>query len=115
MSNCYNVDCLGTEVANMRFVMWLFCYLPSLVLEVPSMLDSLLAFVSMRMTCNGKTSTKGSVSTAADSTAGNLSQLLLRSCFWKGNRKDKPTIEYDPEIEKTLKKNRSRVKAQRAL
>ncbi|MED6165414.1 hypothetical protein PIB30_099311, partial [Stylosanthes scabra] len=32
-----------------------------------------------------------------------------------GNRRDKPTIEFDPEIEKTLKKNRSRVKAQRAL
>ncbi|MED6161268.1 hypothetical protein PIB30_059183 [Stylosanthes scabra] len=27
-----------------------------------------------------------------------------------GNRRDKPTIEFDPEIEKTLKKNRSRVK-----
>ncbi|MED6224971.1 hypothetical protein PIB30_089240 [Stylosanthes scabra] len=33
----------------------------------------------------------------------------------QGNRRDKPTIEFDPEIEKTLKKNRSRVKAQRAL
>ncbi|MED6201535.1 hypothetical protein PIB30_096043, partial [Stylosanthes scabra] len=32
-----------------------------------------------------------------------------------GNRRDKPTIEFDPEIEKTLKKNQSRVKAQRAL
>ncbi|MED6126680.1 hypothetical protein PIB30_080722, partial [Stylosanthes scabra] len=32
-----------------------------------------------------------------------------------GNRRDIPTIEFDPEIEKTLKKNRSRVKAQRAL
>ncbi|MED6166157.1 hypothetical protein PIB30_106266, partial [Stylosanthes scabra] len=32
-----------------------------------------------------------------------------------GNRRDKPTIEFDPEIEKTLKKNRRRVKAQRAL
>ncbi|MED6214478.1 hypothetical protein PIB30_103493, partial [Stylosanthes scabra] len=32
----------------------------------------------------------------------------------QGNRRDKPTIEFDPEIEKTLKKNRSRVKAQRA-
>ncbi|MED6153445.1 hypothetical protein PIB30_102039, partial [Stylosanthes scabra] len=32
-----------------------------------------------------------------------------------GSRRDKPTIEFDPEIEKTLKKNRSRVKAQRAL
>ncbi|MED6200197.1 hypothetical protein PIB30_082782, partial [Stylosanthes scabra] len=32
-----------------------------------------------------------------------------------GNRRDKPTIEFDLEIEKTLKKNRSRVKAQRAL
>ncbi|MED6153422.1 hypothetical protein PIB30_101881, partial [Stylosanthes scabra] len=32
-----------------------------------------------------------------------------------GNRRDKPIIEYDPEIEKTLTKNRNRVKAQRAL
>ncbi|MED6223521.1 hypothetical protein PIB30_074681 [Stylosanthes scabra] len=31
------------------------------------------------------------------------------------SRRDKPTIEFDPEIEKTLKKNRSRVKAQRDL
>ncbi|MED6113871.1 hypothetical protein PIB30_074869, partial [Stylosanthes scabra] len=30
-----------------------------------------------------------------------------------GNRRNKPTIEFDPKIEKTLKKNRSRVKAQR--
>ncbi|MED6141732.1 hypothetical protein PIB30_106466, partial [Stylosanthes scabra] len=33
----------------------------------------------------------------------------------QGNRRDKPIIEFDPEIEKTLKKNRNRVKAQRAL
>ncbi|MED6141746.1 hypothetical protein PIB30_106601 [Stylosanthes scabra] len=32
-----------------------------------------------------------------------------------GNRRNKPIIEFDPEIEKTLKKNRSRVKAQRAF
>ncbi|MED6214725.1 hypothetical protein PIB30_106042, partial [Stylosanthes scabra] len=32
-----------------------------------------------------------------------------------GSRRDKPIIEFDPEIEKTLKKNRSRVKAQRNL
>ncbi|MED6223749.1 hypothetical protein PIB30_077103 [Stylosanthes scabra] len=32
-----------------------------------------------------------------------------------GNCRDKPIIEFDPEIEKTLKKNRNRVKAQRAL
>ncbi|MED6202446.1 hypothetical protein PIB30_105569, partial [Stylosanthes scabra] len=32
-----------------------------------------------------------------------------------GNRSDKPIIEFDLKIEKTLKKNRSRVKAQRAL
>ncbi|MED6165469.1 hypothetical protein PIB30_099825 [Stylosanthes scabra] len=32
-----------------------------------------------------------------------------------GNRRDKPIIEFDPEIEKTLKRNRSRAKAQRAL
>ncbi|MED6125167.1 hypothetical protein PIB30_066145 [Stylosanthes scabra] len=35
--------------------------------------------------------------------------------FTTGNRRDKPAIEFDPEIEKTLKKNRSRVKAQRAF
>ncbi|MED6174145.1 hypothetical protein PIB30_066118 [Stylosanthes scabra] len=33
----------------------------------------------------------------------------------EGNHRDKPTIEFDPEIEKTLKRNRSRVKTQRAL
>ncbi|MED6214952.1 hypothetical protein PIB30_108423, partial [Stylosanthes scabra] len=32
-----------------------------------------------------------------------------------GSHRDKPIIEFDPEIEKTLKKNRSRVKAQRTL
>ncbi|MED6129288.1 hypothetical protein PIB30_106419, partial [Stylosanthes scabra] len=32
-----------------------------------------------------------------------------------GSRRDKSIIEFDPEIEKTLKKNRSRVKAQRIL
>ncbi|MED6163293.1 hypothetical protein PIB30_078454 [Stylosanthes scabra] len=32
-----------------------------------------------------------------------------------GNRRDKPTIEFDLEIEKSLKKNRSRVKDQRAF
>ncbi|MED6177506.1 hypothetical protein PIB30_098752, partial [Stylosanthes scabra] len=32
-----------------------------------------------------------------------------------GNRRDKAIIEFDPEIEKTLKKNRSKVKAQRAF
>ncbi|MED6152926.1 hypothetical protein PIB30_096611, partial [Stylosanthes scabra] len=36
-----------------------------------------------KMTRNGKTSTKGSAPTAVGSTAGNLSQLLLRSCFRK--------------------------------
>ncbi|MED6166277.1 hypothetical protein PIB30_107643 [Stylosanthes scabra] len=33
----------------------------------------------------------------------------------QGNRRDKPIIEYDPEIEKTLTRNQNRVKAQRAL
>ncbi|MED6173617.1 hypothetical protein PIB30_061289, partial [Stylosanthes scabra] len=40
---------------------------------------------------------------------------LSHHCYTQGSRKDNPTIEFDPEIEKTLKKNRSRVKAQRAL
>ncbi|MED6141478.1 hypothetical protein PIB30_103790, partial [Stylosanthes scabra] len=31
------------------------------------------------------------------------------------NRRNRPIIEFDPEIEKTLKRNRNRVKAQRAL
>ncbi|MED6224488.1 hypothetical protein PIB30_084545, partial [Stylosanthes scabra] len=33
----------------------------------------------------------------------------------QGNRRNKPTIEYDPEIEKTLTRNRNRVKARRTL
>ncbi|MED6215277.1 hypothetical protein PIB30_111935, partial [Stylosanthes scabra] len=33
----------------------------------------------------------------------------------QGSRRDKAIIEFDPEIEKTLKKNRSRVRAQRTL
>ncbi|MED6199337.1 hypothetical protein PIB30_075032 [Stylosanthes scabra] len=33
----------------------------------------------------------------------------------EGSRRDKPTIEFDPKIEKTLKKNQNRVKAQRTL
>ncbi|MED6129842.1 hypothetical protein PIB30_112049, partial [Stylosanthes scabra] len=32
-----------------------------------------------------------------------------------GNRRDKPIIEFDPKIERTLKKNRNRVKAQKSL
>ncbi|MED6178461.1 hypothetical protein PIB30_107847, partial [Stylosanthes scabra] len=32
-----------------------------------------------------------------------------------GNRRDKPIIEFDPEIERTLKKNRNRVRTQRSL
>ncbi|MED6137833.1 hypothetical protein PIB30_068745, partial [Stylosanthes scabra] len=31
------------------------------------------------------------------------------------NHRNRPIIEFDPEIEKTLTKNRNRVKAQRAL
>ncbi|MED6187089.1 hypothetical protein PIB30_073018 [Stylosanthes scabra] len=48
----------------------------------------------------------------------NISNLLTAfssSLTPQGNRREKPIIEFDPEIEKTLKKNRSRVKAQRAL
>ncbi|MED6164622.1 hypothetical protein PIB30_091965, partial [Stylosanthes scabra] len=33
----------------------------------------------------------------------------------QGSRRDKLTIEFDPEIEKTLKKNRNMIKAQRTL
>ncbi|MED6117679.1 hypothetical protein PIB30_112016, partial [Stylosanthes scabra] len=32
-----------------------------------------------------------------------------------GNRRDKLIIEFDPEIERTLKKNRNRVRTQRSL
>ncbi|MED6212220.1 hypothetical protein PIB30_081123 [Stylosanthes scabra] len=46
---------------------------------------------------------------------GNLAFTYDSKQKLHGNRSDKPTIEFDPEIEKTLKKNRSRVKAQRAL
>ncbi|MED6196228.1 hypothetical protein PIB30_045488 [Stylosanthes scabra] len=41
-----------------------------------------------RMTRNGKTPTKGSASTAAGSTAGNLGQPLLHSCFRKVSEKN---------------------------
>ncbi|MED6151819.1 hypothetical protein PIB30_086029 [Stylosanthes scabra] len=41
------------------------------------LLSSIGGFFSFRMSRIGKTSTKGSASTAAGSTAGNLSQLLL--------------------------------------
>ncbi|MED6152574.1 hypothetical protein PIB30_093311 [Stylosanthes scabra] len=40
----------------------------------------------------------------------NLSEILMHSPRL-GNPRDKPTIEFDLEIKKTLKKNRSRVKA----
>ncbi|MED6125410.1 hypothetical protein PIB30_068280 [Stylosanthes scabra] len=39
---------------------------------------------------------------------------IVQGKAW-GNCRDKPIIELDSEIEKTLKKNQSRVKAQRAL
>ncbi|MED6177532.1 hypothetical protein PIB30_099006 [Stylosanthes scabra] len=40
---------------------------------------------------------------------------ILIIVYTQGSRRHNPTIEFDPEIEKTLKKNRSRVKAQRTL
>ncbi|MED6214600.1 hypothetical protein PIB30_104600, partial [Stylosanthes scabra] len=43
-----------------------------------------------------------------------LTSFLL-IVYIQGSRRDKPIIKFDPEIEKTLKKNRSRVKAQRNL
>ncbi|MED6226247.1 hypothetical protein PIB30_101693, partial [Stylosanthes scabra] len=48
-------------------------------------------------------------------TSPDLLTAISSSFTPQGNRRDKPTIEYDPEIGKTLKKNRSRVKAQRTL
>ncbi|MED6221763.1 hypothetical protein PIB30_057908 [Stylosanthes scabra] len=48
-------------------------------------------------------------------TSSDLLTVVSSSFTTQGNRRDKPTIEFDPEIEKTLKKNRSRVKAQRSL
>ncbi|MED6162756.1 hypothetical protein PIB30_073569 [Stylosanthes scabra] len=44
-------------------------------------------------------------------TSPDLLTVLSSSFTSQGNRRDKPTIEFDLEIEKTLKKNRSRVKA----
>ncbi|MED6173691.1 hypothetical protein PIB30_061989 [Stylosanthes scabra] len=44
-----------------------------------------------------------------------LLTVFTSSFTSQGNCRDKPIIEFDPEIDKTLKKNRSRVKAQRAL
>ncbi|MED6129385.1 hypothetical protein PIB30_107445, partial [Stylosanthes scabra] len=41
--------------------------------------------------------------------------VFLVTLYMQGSCRDKPIIEFDPEIEKTLKKNRSRVKAQRNL
>ncbi|MED6177864.1 hypothetical protein PIB30_102057 [Stylosanthes scabra] len=35
--------------------------------------------------------------------------------YLMSNRRDRPIIEFDPEIEKTLTRNRNKVKAQRAL
>ncbi|MED6150315.1 hypothetical protein PIB30_071151 [Stylosanthes scabra] len=51
---------------------------------------------------NGKTSPK-------------LLIVFSSSLTPQGNRRDKPIIEYDPEIKKTLTKNRNKVKAQRVL
>ncbi|MED6165047.1 hypothetical protein PIB30_095947 [Stylosanthes scabra] len=48
-------------------------------------------------------------------TSPDLLTAFSSSLTPQGNRRDKPVIEFDPEIEKTLKKNRSRVKAQRYL
>ncbi|MED6112960.1 hypothetical protein PIB30_066564 [Stylosanthes scabra] len=48
-------------------------------------------------------------------TSPDLLIVFSSSLTPQGNCRDKPTIEFDPEIEKTLKKNQSRVKAQRAL
>ncbi|MED6225654.1 hypothetical protein PIB30_095693 [Stylosanthes scabra] len=47
-------------------------------------------------------------------TSLDLLTVLSSSFTTQGNRRDKPIIEFDPEFEKTLKRNRSRVKAQRA-
>ncbi|MED6222699.1 hypothetical protein PIB30_066871 [Stylosanthes scabra] len=48
-------------------------------------------------------------------TLASVSEAIVEEVASLGNHRDKPIIEYDPEIEKTLKKNRNRVKAQRAL
>ncbi|MED6197772.1 hypothetical protein PIB30_059797 [Stylosanthes scabra] len=47
-------------------------------------------------------------------TSPDLLIALSSSLTSQGNRRDKPIIEFDPEIEKTLKKNRSTVRAQRS-
>ncbi|MED6126628.1 hypothetical protein PIB30_080312 [Stylosanthes scabra] len=43
-------------------------------------------------------------------TSPDLLTTLIIIVHTQGNRRDKPTIEFDPEIEKTLKKNRGRSK-----
>ncbi|MED6165012.1 hypothetical protein PIB30_095639 [Stylosanthes scabra] len=48
-------------------------------------------------------------------TSPDLLTVLSSSFTTQGSHRDKPTIKFDPKIEKTLKKNRSRVKAQRTL
>ncbi|MED6139341.1 hypothetical protein PIB30_082945 [Stylosanthes scabra] len=48
-------------------------------------------------------------------TSPDLLTAFSSSITPQSNHRDKPIIEYDLEIEKTLKKNRSKVKAQRAL
>ncbi|MED6175579.1 hypothetical protein PIB30_079708, partial [Stylosanthes scabra] len=54
----------------------------------PSCISPPASIITGGMTRNGKTSTKGSVSTAAGSTARNLGQPLLRSCFRKVSKKN---------------------------
>ncbi|MED6116164.1 hypothetical protein PIB30_097637 [Stylosanthes scabra] len=48
-------------------------------------------------------------------TCPDLLTSFLLIVYIQGSRRDKSIIEFDLEIEKTLKKNRSRVKVQRTL
>ncbi|MED6200856.1 hypothetical protein PIB30_089364, partial [Stylosanthes scabra] len=67
-----------TAVASLPCLPLLHCHHPP-----PSCISPPTSIITGGMTRNGKTSTKGSAPTAAGSTAGNLSQLLLHSCFQK--------------------------------
>ncbi|MED6223268.1 hypothetical protein PIB30_072370 [Stylosanthes scabra] len=61
---------------------------PTSIITGEILLHPFVNSLCFRMTRIGKTSTKGSASTAVGSTAGNLSQLLLRSCFRRVSKKN---------------------------
>ncbi|MED6140787.1 hypothetical protein PIB30_096865 [Stylosanthes scabra] len=74
--------------------------LPAPIITGRILLPCLASSSLSRMTRNGKTPTKGSASTAAGSTAGNLSQLLLHSCFRTVSKKNSSYRYSIPRIER---------------